>query len=173
VLHLANRRGSPRHSPLRWAAAFLAGVLVGAGLASAVLPRADLGGEAAATPGEELIGSWTAAGEQAGVPLYVPEGEGNPSSLVLHGVRGDATRPVEARFTSELIMLQAHRDLLPPESLGGLVTIPGADDSWWQEASDGRRLAVRFGDTLVLLWGLSRGNLEAAARSLVPADGAR
>lgn len=162
------RPGPPRHSPLTWAASLAVGVLLGAGLACVVLPRADIGGEAAATPGEEHVDSWRAAAERAGVRLYTSQDEGDPISLVVHGVRGDATRPVEARFASELIVLQAHRDLLPPESLGGLVTIPGADDSWWQEASDGRRLAVRRGDTLILLWGLPRGDLEAVAASLVP-----
>jgi hypothetical protein len=174
VRHRAGFAGFPPRSPITWAAGLVVGVLVGAGLASAVLPRADIGAEAAATPGEERIESWIAARELAGVRLYMPQDEGDPSSLVVHGVRGDATRPVEARFASELIMLQAHRDLLPPESLGGLVTIPGADDSWWQEASDGRRLSVRFGDTLVLLWGLpDDDDLEATARSLVPVGGER
>ncbi|PZR63245.1 MAG: hypothetical protein DLM71_04855 [Chloroflexi bacterium] len=63
-------------------------------------------------------------------------------------------------------MLQAHRDVLPEENTGELVTVSGADNAWWQTADDGRRLAVRFEDSLVLLSGLDDEELASLADAL-------
>jgi len=148
-------------------AAVVIGVVAGAAVALVVLPRADLGAAAAVAPGEQRVDRWDDAAALAGVPLYAPADAGDPSMLVVHGVMGDATRPVEARFGDGLIMVQAHGDLLPAENSGELVSVTGADDAWWQTASDGRRLAVRFGDTLALLSGRSDDELVATAREMI------
>lgn len=155
------------------AAAFAAlaiGVAAGAAVALIALPRSDLGAEAAVEPGAQRVDGWDEAGAAAGVPLLTPDGEGDPSTLIVHGVPGDATRPIEARFGDGLVVLQAHRDLLPAENTGELVSVPEADDGWWQSATDGRRLAVRFDDTLALLWGRSDTELVAIARGMRPIE---
>lgn len=144
------------------------GLVAGVALALAVLPRADLGPEVAAKPGAQRLDGWAEAAAVAGITLYAPSGEANAAEIVVRGVAGDATRPIEARFEGGLVLVQAHRDLLPPETGGQLIRVPGADDGWWQSASDGRRLAVRFGDTLVLLTGATDDDLLETARKLAP-----
>lgn len=146
----------------------LVGLVAGVALAIAVLPRADLGAAVAATPGEERLDGWAEAAAVAGVPLYAPPGRATAPEVMVRGVAGDATRPIETRLDGGLVLVQAHRDLLPAESVGELATVPGADDAWWQSASDGRRLAVRFGDTLVLLSGTTDDELLETARELAP-----
>jgi len=144
----------------------LLGFAAGAVAAALLLPRADLGGAVAATPGEEAVSSWAEAAGPAGIALYAPSAAGEPVELTVHGVEGDRTRPVEARYSSGLILVQAHRDVLPEENIGELVTVSGADDAWWQSARDGRRLAARFGDSLVLLSGLDDEELASMAGTL-------
>lgn len=161
-----------RSSVARALGALATGVVAGVAVAVIVLPRADLGAAVAAAPSEQPVAGWQEAAALAGVRLYAPDGAGDPSALVVHGVDGDATRPVEARFDDGLVVLQAHRDLLPAENTGELVSVPGADDGWWQSATDGRRLAVRFGDTLVLLWGGSDTELVTIARGMRPMSAA-
>lgn len=144
----------------------LLGLAAGAVAAALLLPRADVGAEVAATPGEVAVSSWSEAAGPAGIQLYVPRTAGEPELLTVHGVEGDRTRPIEARYSSGLIVVQAHRDVLPEKNTGALVTVSGADDAWWQTASDGRRLAVRFGDTVVLLSGLDGEELATMADAL-------
>lgn len=142
-------------------------------MALMLLPRADVGSRVAAMPGEQEVTGWDEAAALAGVPLYAPRGEAGLDSLKVHGVAGDPIRPVEARFEGGLTLLQTHRDVLPAEKIGPLVSVPGADDAWWQVANDGRRLAVRYGDTLVLAWGLSDQELVAFASELARVDSAQ
>lgn len=158
---------------VRSLAALVVGLAAGAAVALMLFPRADVGSRIAATPGEQEVIGWGEAAALAGVPLYEPKEEARPDSLKIHGVAGDPIRPVEARFEGGLTLLQTHRDVLPAEKIGPLVSVPGADDVWWQVANDGRRLAVRFGDTLVLVWGLSDGELVAFASELARVDSAQ
>jgi hypothetical protein len=158
----------------RFAAAIgvVAGIVAGAVAGTLLLPRVDVGPPVAARPGTEIVRDWAAAGAAAGVMLYAPQAAGDPNELEIHGVAGDRYRPVEARYPSGLILAETHRDVLPAQTVGELVTVPGADDAWWQPATDGRRLAARFGNTLVLLSGRGDDELVAAAADLRPVTSA-
>ena len=145
--------------------------MAGAVAGTLLLPRADIGSTVAARPASEPVPDWPAATRAAGVRLYAPRTQGDPEQLIVHGVSGDRFRPVEARYPSGLTLAETQADVLPVETTGELVTVAGADDAWWQIATDGRRLAARFGETLVLLWGLPDPDLVMAASDLAPVTG--
>jgi len=123
-------------------------------------------------PRSDRTAGWAAAAALAGVPLFEPgepgQNAGQPQILV-RGVAGDPTRPVQARYANGLVLHQAHRDVIPaPEDENEFIEIRGADEAWRGEASGVEYLLVRRGSTLVILSGLPAERLDQAAASLRP-----
>ena len=144
------------------------GVVIGVGLTVALIPAARFGADAAPRPQPEPVDAWIDAARVAGVPLFAPIDRGDPDDMWVHGIPGDATRPIEARYGDGLHMVQAYRDVLPESEFGRAVSVSGADDSWWHSAEGTEYLAVRWGETLVVLSGLPDDELVDVASGLQP-----
>ena len=144
-------------------------VLVGVGAGAVVMSLVVGTSPEPARPIAVPVAGWSSAAAVAGVPLRTPANQEEPDELVAWGVVGDPTRPIEARWSAGLRVLQARADLLPPDDgIGELVRVDGADDAWWHEELDNRYLAVVHGGTITLLSGLADADLRAAAETLEP-----
>lgn len=147
------------------AAALLLGVGVGVVGTSLVVGTSP---EPARPQGVRLAG-WSEAASVAGVPLRTPPNREQPEQILAWGVVGDPNRPIEARWSDGLRVLQTRADLLPPnEGIGELVRIDRADDAWWHEELDNRYLVVLHGDTISLLSGIDDADLREMAAALEP-----
>lgn len=122
-----------------------------------------------ARPQAVRITGWSEAASIAGVSLRAPSTREQPEEILAWGVVGDPNRPIKARWSDGLGVLQTRADLLPPDSgIGELVRIEGADDAWWHEELANRYLVVLHGDTISLLSGIDDAGLREAAAALEP-----
>lgn len=145
--------------------AVLLGVGAGAVVTSLVVGTSPEPARTVAVP----VDGWSGAAAVAGVPLRAPANQEEPDEIVAWGVVGDWTRPIEARWSAGLRVLQARVDLLPPDDgIGELVRVGGADDAWWHEELDNRYLTVVHGGTITLLSGIPDADLRAAAEAMAP-----
>lgn len=122
-----------------------------------------------ARPQAVPLAGWDEAAIVAGVPLRTPSNQDEPDGIVAWGIIGDPHRPIEARWSSGLRVLQSRADLLPPDDgIGQLVRVDGTDDAWWHEELENRYLVVLHGATITLLSGIEDAELREAAAALAP-----
>lgn len=138
----------------------------------AVSPPSDFATVSGADlPRHDPVGSWSAASQIAGVPLFSPSLQLGTSRISARGVPGDASRPIVATYANGVQVIEAERGVLPGPELGEQVSLVGADEAWRGEVAGVTYLYVRRGSTLVILSGGPDAELMAIARSLRPVTG--
>lgn len=118
-------------------------------------------------PTEQVVADWPAAAALAGVPISAPTAPDRAwPSLVVRGVPGDPTRPVEASWSDGLRMTQAERHVIDAPDTTETFTVAGVDEAWSATIQDELTLYARRGRTLAILVGLPLTAMASVAASM-------
>jgi hypothetical protein len=118
-------------------------------------------------PREQRVSGWRKAAELASTDTFEPTrvpGGARPE-LTVRGIPGDSSRPLAAEYENGLAVRQAHIDV-DPQLEDEPAEVEGADDAWWGTVGGETYLYVEKDEILVIMSGLSRGDLIRAAGSL-------
>lgn len=100
-------------------------------------------------PAEQVVDDWPTAAALAGVTIAAPlDPDLAGPEILVRGVEGDPTRPVDATWSSGLRIIQAHRDVMEPPEPSETITLTGVDEAWEAEVRGVETLYARRGRTL-------------------------
>lgn len=118
-------------------------------------------------PREQRVSGWQKAAELASTDTFEPTNVpgGARPELTVRGIPGDSSRPLAAEYESSLLLRQAHVDV-DPQLEDEPAEVERADDAWWGTLGEETYLYVERDETLVIMSGLSRGELIRTAGSL-------